>query len=154
MTDVLNSLFESTQAMGIIPESDHNTHIIAESIILDRVHGNKESLAKVLAEAGQYAVRDNLLEDAQLVDVCTVAAAPCVTKPCDFTAVLATAKEANDPNYATYCKAYALIKKLTNDMCDKYRATADERVAEVNKAIDSNPRLVNAIDTVNDACCK
>ena len=34
---VLNSLFESTQAMGIIPESDHNTHIIAESIILSIV---------------------------------------------------------------------------------------------------------------------
>ena len=151
MTDVLNSLFESTNNIGVIPESEHNTHIITESVILDRVNGNKESLAKVLAEVGQYAVRDNLLESIQVIDACNVT--PC-EKPCNFTAVLATAKEANDPDYATYCKAYALIKKLTSDMTCKYKHCAEERVAEVNKSIDSNPRLVNAINTVNDACCK
>lgn len=152
MTDVIKSLFDSTEGVGIIPESDHNTHIITEAVILDRVNGNKESFAKVMAEVGQYAVRDNLLENAQVVNACGVV--PTCEKPCHFTAVLATAKEANDPDYATYCKAYALMKKLSDNMNCKHGACAAERVAEINKTIDANPRLVNSINAVNDACCK
>lgn len=152
MTDIMNTLFENTESIGVIPESEHNNHIITESIILNRVNGDKDKLGEVLASVGNYAVRDNLLESAQIVEACNPVnecGDPCVT-----TAVLATAKEANDPCYSTYCKAYMLTKKLMHEMKNKYGNNAVARVDELNKVVDNTPRLVTAINTVNDACCK
>lgn len=155
MLDSMNSLFNDTQSIGVIPESDHHNHIITEAVILDRVNGNKDAYAKVLAEVGAYAVRDNLLESAQLSEACC--SEECGTMA-DYTSVLATAKEAGDSDYSTYCKAYALTKKLMADMKARYGATAEARVASINKEIDNSPRLVNSINNANtsfaDTCMR
>ena len=93
----MNTLFNETSSLGVIPESDFHNHVINESIILDLVNNNEKAFAQVMTEAGQYAIRDNLLEDATPV----MDTIKCFhkDKAACCAAALATAKEANDPDY-------------------------------------------------------
>jgi len=144
MENIMETLFNESQS-GIIPESDHNNHIITEAVILDMLDGNKESLAKVYSSIGKYAVRDNLLEDAQLLDAPEKAL--CRTdNHANRAAILACAKEANDPDYETYCKAFCLVKDLMCTLKNKYGDKATCRVADCTKVVESNPRIINAVE--------
>ena len=67
MKDFMNTLFEDTSKLGS-NNSEFNNHVINESIILDKLNGNIDLLNKFKSKVGQYAVRDNLLENAELTE--------------------------------------------------------------------------------------
>ena len=144
MEDIMKTLFNDAST-GVIPESDHNNHIITEAVILDMLNGNKESLTKVYSSVGKYAVRDNLLEDAQLIDA-PEKSLTCDDSHADRAAILAIAKEANDPDYDLYCKAFCLMKDLMYTLKNKYCDKANCRVADCTKVVEANPRIINAVE--------
>ena len=152
--DIIDTLFNTTASIGVIPESDHNNHAINESILFDMVGHNKHALSKVLSDAGKFAVRDNLLEDGVGVinGITTIIDTPTCA---DCTAILATAKEANDSDYELYVKAIILSKELMKSMKEKYGSKASERVACCTKELENNPKIMAAVDNAkNEFCCK
>ena len=146
MQDLMNSLFNETSSLGVIPESDYHNHIINEAIILDMVDGNTESLQKVVTEVGKYAARDNLLENA--TPVMDVIKSFNQEKTHCCSAVLATAKEANDPDYELLVKAHLLTKSLMCKLKEKYGAQADARVDKCREEPQNNSRIMNAVNNV------
>ena len=150
MKDIMNALFDETSSLGVIPESDFHNHVINESIIMDLVNNNEKAYAQVMTEAGKYAVRDNLLEDATPV----MDTIKCFhkNKAACCAAALATAKEANDPDYDLFVKAYLLSKKLMCDLKAKYADQAQARVDKCTAEITGNPRIMSAINKANETC--
>ena len=148
MNDILNSLFNESSSIGIVEESDFHNHIINESIILDKVNNNIDSLNKVLEAVGGYAVRDNLLESVSAVDTAINSFEDSCCK--ERAAVLAIAKEANDPDYESYVKAFILCKTLFKNLKAKYCERAAERLQACTTAVENNPRVMEAIDKVNN----
>ena len=146
MQDLMNSLFNETSSLGVIPETDYHNHIINEAIILDMVGGNVDSLQKVINEAGKYAARDNLLEDATPVVDAIKSFNQEKTHCCS--AVLATAKEANDPDYELLVKAHLLAKSLMGKLSERYSAQAHARVDKCRAEIKNNPRIMTAVNNV------
>jgi hypothetical protein len=144
MQDLMNSLFNETSSIGVIPESDYHNHIINEAIILDMVNGDTNALQKVMTEAGAYAARDNLLENATPV----MDAIKCFNqeKTHSCAAVLATAKEANDPEYELLVKAHLLSKALMKSLKEKYAAQAAARVDHCRAELQNNSRIMTAVD--------
>lgn len=146
MQDLMNSLFNETSSLGVIPESDYHNHIINEAIILDMVGGNVDSLQKVITEAGKYAARDNLLENA--TPVIDSIKSFNQEKPYCCSAVLATAKEANDPDYELLVKSHLLSKSLMCKLKERYGAQADARVDRCRTEIQNNPRIMTAVNNI------
>ena len=144
MQDLMNSLFNETSSLGVIPETDYHNHIINEAIILDMVDGNTNALEKVIAEAGKYAARDNLLENATPI----MDAIKCFNqeKAHCCSSVLAIAKEANDQDYELLVKAHLLTKALMKNLKEKYAAQAEARVNRCKEEIHNNPRIMAAVD--------
>ena len=149
MQDLMNSLFNETSSLGVIPESDYHNHIINEAIILDMVDGNTESLQRVITEAGKYAARDNLLENA--TPVMDAIKSFNQDKPYCCSAVLATAKEANDPDYELLVKAHLLSKSLMCKLKEKYAAQADARINRCREELQNNSRIMTAVDNAKQA---
>lgn len=147
MQDLMNSLFNETSSLGVIPEADYHNHVINEAIILDMVNGNTEALQKVINEAGKYAARDNLLENA--TPIMDAIKSFNQEKAHNCSAVLACAKEANDPDYGLLVKAHLLTKALMKNLKDKYESTACARVEKCKTELQNNPRIMTA---VNNAC--
>ena len=151
MKDFLDTLFEDTSNIGVVPENDFHNHVINEAIILDKVNNDKKVFSEVIAEVGKYAVRDNLLETTECINS---AIAEFKLDSCPkTTAVLAIAKEASDPDYESFCKAYTLMKTLMETLKNKYGAAADERVLSATKEIESNPRIMNTIEKFTGESC-
>lgn len=144
MQDLMNSLFNETSSLGVIPETDYHNHIINEAIILDMVDGDTEALQKVITEAGKYASRDNLLENATPVIDAIKSFNQEKTHCCS--AVLATAKEANDPDYELLVKAHLLTKALMKNLKEKYGAQAAARVDKCRAELQNNSRIMTAVD--------
>lgn len=143
MQDLMKKLFDETSSIGVVPESDFHNHIINEAIILDMVDGNTEALQKVITEAGKFAARDNLLEDA--APVADAINAFNKEKTCNCAAVLATAKEANDPDYELFVKAHILSKALMKSLKEKYGAQANARVEKCKAEVQNNNRIMTAV---------
>ena len=149
MDDLMKSLFENAST-GVVPEDEYNTHVITEGVILDMLGGNREALGKVCTSVGKYCVRDGILGDDQVsAAIKNAAENPHVMCHAKRRALLAAAKEANDPDYQLYCKAFMLVKTLMAGFKAKYGEQADQKVAEVTKVIENNPRVIDAIDTAN-----
>lgn len=150
MDDLMRSLFENAST-GVVPEDEHNTHVITEGVILDMLGGNKEALGKVCTSVGKYCVRDGILEDDQVSAAIKNAVendphAMCHAKR---RALLAAAKEANDPDYQLYCKAFMLVKTLMAEFKAKYNEQAEQKIADATKTIENNPRVIDAIEIAN-----
>lgn len=144
MQELMNSLFNETSSLGVIPESDYHNHIINEAIILDMVDGDTNALQKVITEAGKYAARDNLLENA--TPVMDAIKSFNQEKAYCCSAVLATAKEANDPDYELLVKAHLLTKSLMCKLKEKYGAQANARVDKCKEELQNNSRIMTAVD--------
>lgn len=153
MQDLLNTLFNETSSIGIVPEQDFHNHIINESILLDMVKNNPESLNKVYSEIGKYAARDNILaKESQLSNPMDKFHKD---KGCFCSALLAIAKEKNDQDYELFIKAYLLTKAMMKNLKEKYSTEATARVEKCKTELENNSRIMNAVDSVNNAetCC-
>lgn len=145
MSDIMNGLFADTFSVGVNIENDENNHIINEAVILDKLNGDTDALNKFFDTIGSYGARDNILSESANIDCCIgeFENGHCAK----LAALLAVAKESNSKDYELYTKALMLMKACIENMKNTFGNIAKERLDAQIAEVESNPRVVDAIES-------
>lgn len=137
--------------IGFAMPDENNNKIINESIILDFLNGNKQSLLEFYNNIGRFGVRDGILNESAVCDIKLESFDDCKTPECS--ALLAVAKESNDEDYEVYTKCIMLMQKCMENIKTKYGNIAKERLNTQKDIVESNPRVQDAIEKTQESCC-
>lgn len=140
-------LFSPAVGFGI--KSGDNNQIINEAIILDKLNGDTKALVEFYSNLGSFGARDGILNESASISLKLNTITEC--NMAQMAATLATAKEANAEEYNTYVKAVMLMNECIEKMCSSYGNIAKERLDTQKVAVESNPRIADAIDKVESA---
>lgn len=146
--DFTKGLFPTDySSIGFSVPDENNNKIINESIILDTL-GSKNALLEFYNHIGKFGYRDGILNESAVTDIELGSLGSTCTA--ETSSILAVAKESDDEDYKIYTKCVMLMQKCMENMKTKYCNIAKERLETQKTIIDSNPRVQDAIEKVQD----
>lgn len=147
--DFTKGLFPTDyNSIGFTMADENNNKIINEAIVLDKLNGNKEALLEFYNQIGRFGYRDGILNESAATDIKLNSFDN--TCAADTASILAVAKESNDEDYDIYSKCLMLMQKCMENMKTKYCNIAKERLDTQKDIMESNPRVQDAIEKVQE----